>query len=163
MSRLIHILCICAITIASVQNRGELLVMAARDCAVKPAPPKATCGSESFACSKQKVNEEAEAGCCSSQQSTPASRPVESCNTTETFPGSDLQCPNPTERTKCRRLIHQLWADLPHKAALAQQDHAVASLSRADVGSQPARNNISSSHDRPWGIHHTIATAVLRI
>lgn len=163
LSRLIHILCICAITIASVQNRGELWVMAARDCGIKPEPTKSTCGSESFACSERKAKKQAKSGCCSSQKSEPATAPVERCSATEAFPGGDLSCPNPTERSKCRRLIHPLWADIPHKAALSQQDLAAVSLPSTDISSQAVQRSISFSLDRPWGIHHTIATTVLRI
>lgn len=163
MSRLIHILCICAITIASVQNRGELLVMAARDCAIRPEPPKASCGSRKSACSERKGKKQVESSCCSSQKAEPATSPLETCSATEAFPGGDLNCPNPTERPKCCRLIHPLWADIPHKAALPQQDHVVVSLPSVDNSRQVADNGNLFSHDRPWGIHHTIATTVLRI
>jgi hypothetical protein len=163
LSRLIHILCICAITIASVQNRGELWVMAARDCAIRPEPPKSTCDSKPFACSERKARKQAESGCCSSQESEPATPPVKTCNATEAFPGGDLSCPNPTERSRCRRLLHSLWADIPHKAALSQQDLAAVSVPSADTKCQSVQRIISFSLDRPWGIHHTIATTVLRI
>ncbi|MBK7141199.1 MAG: hypothetical protein IPH75_03845 [bacterium] len=163
MIRISSILCLIAILSAAVQNRTDLWILAASDCEFRPTTAPMTCSTGPIGCPKTAKPVDEPTGCCSSACGAEKSVPKPTCSTAEAFPDGDLACPNPDERKNCCRLVHPLWADIPHKAAGPAPSLDPIAIYAAESMVVVSRPHTIELSIRPWGIHPSIASTVLLI
>jgi len=163
LTRIISILCVTAILSAVGQNRGDIWVMAVADCPIAPSILLLHCSSAIPACPEESATKTNEPGCCSSGCPSEEPEPTDLCGG-EHFGGTGpLACPKPDEEQKCCKLIHPLWADIPTKAVAPTPDIESVAVFRSAIPCDVGRLAEIDHTNRPWGIHPSIASTVLRI
>lgn len=163
MTRIISILCVTAILSAIGQNRGDIWVMANADCPISPTILPLQCSSSIPACTEESESKAPETGCCASGCPSEEPAPTDMCGS-EQFGGiGPIACPKPDEEQKCCKLIHPLWADIPTKAVAPTPDIESVAVFRSAIPFDIGRVAEIDQTNRPWGIHPSIASTVLRI
>ncbi len=163
MTRIISILCLTAILSAIGQNRGEIWVMANADCPISPTILPLQCSSSIPSCPEESESKVPESGCCASGCPSEEPAPAEMCGS-EQFGGTGpIACPKPDEEQKCCKLIHLLWADIPAKAVTPTPNLEPLAVFNAEITFDIGLATEPYQTIRPWGIHPSIASTVLRI
>lgn len=163
MTRYISLLCLAAILSAVGQNHGDIWVMPRTDCPITSTIHPLRCAETVEVCAEPEEPAPSASGCCSSGCSAEATSERPRCGMEDPVQPQPERCPESGQRSGCCKLIHPLWADIPTKAVSSNPVLVpVAPLS----GELIALVHHSGSFEpdiRPWGIHPSIASTVLRI
>lgn len=163
MTRILSIICLTAILSAIGQNRGDIWVMADADCPISPTAHPLRCAESVQICDEQVEPVETEPGCCSKGCASEQTEPERGCGKSNPGTLSRVACPKPDEEKKCCKLIHPLWADIPHKAVAPTPNLEPLAVFNAEITFDIGRAAEIDQTVRPWGIHPSIASTVLRI